>query len=52
VHMDDPRPSGRAEFDRGREPPNEQRVDEVMVPSVRAVMPANAAYCRPRKTPA
>jgi hypothetical protein len=28
VHMDDPRPSGRAEFDRGREPPDEERLDD------------------------
>jgi hypothetical protein len=30
VHMDDPRPSGRAEFDRSREPPDEERLDEVV----------------------
>jgi len=30
VHMDDPRSSGCAEFDRGREPPDEERPDEVM----------------------
>jgi hypothetical protein len=28
--VDDPRPSGRAEFDRGREPPDEKRLDEVV----------------------
>jgi hypothetical protein len=28
--MDDPRPSGRAEFDRGRESPDEERLDEVV----------------------
>jgi hypothetical protein len=28
--MDDLRPSGRAEFDRGRELPDEQRLDEVV----------------------
>ena len=45
--MDDPRPSGRAEFDRGREPPDKERLDEVVdLLSVcdtgeRRILPAN-----------
>jgi hypothetical protein len=51
--MDDPRPSGRAEFDRGREPPDEERLDEVVdLLSVRdagerrVLPPTKAPACR------
>jgi predicted transcriptional regulator len=46
--LDDLRPSGRAEFDRGREPPDKERLDEVVDllsvrdTSERRILPADA----------
>jgi hypothetical protein len=50
VDVNDLRTSGRAEFDRAREPPDQQRRMKSWT-FCPCVMPANAAYCRPTKTP-